>query len=293
MNNFDCGTVKNSLQEGEQSLSIFENYGFEDLDLLITQYPKALEPAPLICKVIAILAMLLVPVIMVLSFIDDNIGMFFIALLIFFISYAIILSPFALAANVVKKGFMFLINSRFSDAVYFFEKAFAFHIYNFLTKEERFWLNNIIFYTYAKMNAYDRALSFVTRKICIDKSEQYILFYHRFKKYRELVEYVQTNYDYLERQENPIMLILLSEAFMEMGQNGAALQALLQGHPKRQFMDPQMCMYRYALAKCYEVNGNKKAAMEQYQKVCGFDINYKDAEERLSNLNNEFKIKPM
>ena len=96
------------------------------------------------------------------------------------------------------------------------------------------------------------------------------------KKYDDLIELLQTAYTKEEKDEKPSLYAELADAFIAIGKVDIALQVLSSGPISKRKMDNEMCIYRYALANCFELLGKEKDAQKQYSKIYAYDASFKD-----------------
>ena len=150
-----------------------------------------------------------------------------------------------------------------------------------------YYISEMIFNCYVNLEQYENALDFVKKSIIQSSRQKIVKCYFEMEKWEDLVNYIQSEFTSNERNENPVILALLANAFLELGQNEIALETMLTGPVRKRNMDLQMCAFRYTLGECYEANHDIKNALKQYQKVYSFDTSYENVEEKINNLTKE------
>lgn len=156
------------------------------------------------------------------------------------------------------------------------------------TYEAQEWVNNFIFDIYEGLGETENALNFLERHgIISNLRAKKAKCLYKLEKWVELINFLQKEYTYEEKQEHPSYYALLADAFLNNNQKEIALETLLQGPITKRNMTPEMCAFRYSLGKCYEANGDVKNALKQYQKVYSFDAEFEDVSEKINKLTNQ------
>ena len=119
-----------------------------------------------------------------------------------------------------------------------------------------------------------------------NRREKIIACYYNLKKFEDLISFLQKEYTESEKEANPAYYVLLAQAFLETGNEGAALESMLSGPVAKRTMNDDMCDFRYQLGLCYEANGDIKNALKQYQKVYAYDVDYEDVAKKIEDLKN-------
>ena len=153
--------------------------------------------------------------------------------------------------------------------------------------DSTYYISEMIFNCYVNLEQYENALDFVKKSIIQNSRQKIVKCYFEMGKWNDLVNYIQSEFTSNERSENPVILALLANAFLELGQNEIALETMLTGPIRKRNMDLQMCAFRYTLGECYEANNDIKNALKQYQKVYSFDTTYENVKEKINNLTKE------
>jgi tetratricopeptide (TPR) repeat protein len=87
-----------------------------------------------------------------------------------------------------------------------------------------------------------------------------------------------------ELQEHPQIISTLGAFFLEADHPEMALNVLKNGPTRRRIMDEDMMLFRYTLGLAYQENGDRKNALNQFQRVYAKDINYLDVKEQIDGL---------
>ncbi|MDP2955455.1 MAG: tetratricopeptide repeat protein [Longimicrobiales bacterium] len=77
---------------------------------------------------------------------------------------------------------------------------------------------------------------------------------------------------------------MLGQTFIEMGKNEAAIRTLERALEVESEIEDELIAIYYYLARAYETQGNREAAVEFYDRVFSLDINFADVTERLRAL---------
>ena len=187
----------------------------------------------------------------------------------------------------IKKGIKLYQNGFYNEAAIAFGNAYI-SILNSPFYEMGFTLRGFIseyaYQSYINAENYQKAADFVKSHYINNSKEKLVVCYYEMGKWEDLVNYIQSEFTSNERNENPVILALLANAFLELGQHEIALETMLTGPVRKRNMDLQMCAFRYTLGECYEANNDIKNALKQYQKVYSFDTTYENVEEKINNL---------
>lgn len=188
-------------------------------------------------------------------------------------------------------------NSYYSDInykiiqIYFhasqYQKVVDYYINNLGTVTD---LRNLalffIYLSFQEIKDYKKCIDFLlSRKDSFDMQQykQYMVkTYQQAEMWEELIYFMQKEYTYDEKQNNPSYYAILAEAFLNTEQKEIALETLLQGPVAKRTMNEQMCEFRYILGKCYEANGDIENALKQYRKIFAYDMEFKDIKEKIN-----------
>jgi len=157
-----------------------------------------------------------------------------------------------------------------------------------LDYDSEIWLSANIIKLYEKIEDYENGLIFINNNSFIpQRRENIVKFYYKSKKWQDLINYIQSEYNDEEKEEHPIYYAMLGKAFLNSGQKEIALETMLQGPINKRNMSLEMCGYIHALGEVFEAIGENEKALKQYQKVYAFDCNYENVEEKIKKLSNQ------
>lgn len=158
-----------------------------------------------------------------------------------------------------------------------------------LAKEEylKNYIDDTVLHWFLSSDNYQEALNYIEDIPLNNKQNQLITIYYGLEQWESLINLLQQNYSQEELNSAPELLTTLAEAFLKLNQNDVALNVLMQsGLNNKRKMDDGMCMYRYTLGKCYEILGDKKKAVKQFEKIYAYNTNYEDVKTKLEKINN-------
>lgn len=139
----------------------------------------------------------------------------------------------------------------------------------------------IIYEAFINTKNYNEALTVAKR---LNSRNNIIFCYHQLEDWNTLINYIQKEITFEEKEEHPSYYAMLGTAFLKLGQNEVALETLLSGPTNKRKMDVELCTFRYVLGECYEANGDNKNALKQYEKVYAFDVEYENVKEKINTL---------
>jgi len=131
---------------------------------------------------------------------------------------------------------------------------------------------------------FEKAIDFARRRCIYNSREKVTICLYKLEKFEELLKHLQKEYSEEDKQQHPSIYAMLGTAFLKLGQKEVALETLLSGPTAKRKMDDELCAFRYTLGECYELNGDIKNALKQYEKVYAFDVEYEDVKDKIENL---------
>jgi len=198
------------------------------------------------------------------------------------IPYLLLLWSFKIGRrnNKISKGIKAYNNQQYHLAASILE---AFIDFNFKTSEATQFIRNIILDCYMQSENFEKAIDFARRRCIYNSREKVTICLYKLEKFEELLKHLQKEYSEEDKQQHPSIYAMLGTAFLKLGQKEVALETLLSGPTAKRKMDDELCAFRYTLGECYELNGDIKNALKQYEKVYAFDVEYEDVKDKIEN----------
>ena len=216
-----------------------------------------------------------------LGLFDKNIG--FAPLIILSIPCLLLLWSFKIGRrnNKISKGIKAYNNQEYDLALSLLE---PFMDFKFKTSEATQFIRNIILNAHIETEAFEKAIEFTKSRYVYNSREKVALCLYKLEKFEDLLKHLQKEYSEEDKQQHPSIYAMLGTAFLKLGHKEVALETMLSGPTAKRKMDDELCAFRYTLGECYEVNGDIKNALKQYEKVFAFDVEYEDVKNKIENL---------
>lgn len=104
---------------------------------------------------------------------------------------------------------------------------------------------------------------------------------------KELIDFLQDNKQFFIADDhlNIFYVSLLGEVFCEMGEYDVAIEVLKSAPFRKRSLGEALLRPRYLLGNAYLFKGNKKQALQHFNKVISFDSNFKDVQAKIDECN--------
>ena len=138
---------------------------------------------------------------------------------------------------------------------------------------------------YIENENYNKALEILEQNYLGETRQLKMQVLEKLERYEEIVNIIQNEFTEEEKNTHPILYGFLAEAFLNMKNGPAGIEAIKQARLDNKKMTDEICAVFYVLAKCYEATGNKTSALKQYNKVYTYNADYEDVKSKINELN--------
>ncbi|MCU0415208.1 MAG: DUF4236 domain-containing protein [Ignavibacteriaceae bacterium] len=170
--------------------------------------------------------------------------------------------------------------NRFEDTIV---AAQEYLVNNADDKQVKFLLGMSYYRTERYIEAIDLLKGFLKEASSYDADKIFLADCYRLaKKYdesiNELQQITETSADWIRA------IILQAECFRDMGKRDLAIEVLKRGPLLKRNLDKDLLELHYLLGVIYEEVGDRTKALKHLNKVISCEFNYKDAQDRLRNI---------
>jgi len=152
---------------------------------------------------------------------------------------------------------------------------------------QELWINDMIYNCYYSLENYEKAIDYLKEaSVVSNKTFKLLECLSILKRHAEFINVIQKEFSQEDKDRHPSIYAMLAEAFLALGQNDAAREALLSGPVDKREMNGEMCLYRYALGEFYQQTGEKENALKEFQKIYAYDTNFREVGKKIESLTN-------
>lgn len=111
--------------------------------------------------------------------------------------------------------------------------------------------------------------------------------YYKLKQFKEVVPLLQQF-----PQDHPsylLVILLLGDSFAGLKEYDMAIDVFKRGPTRKTNLDSYLLQLHYLLGTAYKEKGDKQDALRELKRVYAFDVNYKDVQKELSELEGKKK----
>ncbi|OGD84132.1 hypothetical protein A2572_03335 [Candidatus Collierbacteria bacterium RIFOXYD1_FULL_40_9] len=106
--------------------------------------------------------------------------------------------------------------------------------------------------------------------------------YYKLNKYKEAIPLLQQVPQ--EHSNYLLAVMVLGDSFMGLKEYDMAIEVFKRGPVRKTNLDPYLLQLHYLLATAYKKKGSKTDAVREFKRVFAYDMNYRDVQKELAEL---------